>query len=187
MFVVIVDQIEPAAFTSVSIVVSPVENHIVPEIDMAAAGRIVRIFIDLRMVETRIPAVMVGEHVVMERCVFASPYSAIAMLSLRMVRIFQALREDTPLHGEILVSIERCTFVDGPCHGTMVENDIPVSPAPDTVFTICIEHLVSQTETDETDDDIVSLDYRGVVLYADTVTRCCLPGYREIPVLYPEL
>ena len=81
---------------------------------MSPAGRIFRILIYLRMVETGVAAVMVGKHIMMERSVLAAPDASITMFTLRMVGILEALRKDAPLHREVLVPVERRAFVNGP-------------------------------------------------------------------------
>ena len=69
----------------------------------------------------------------------------------------------------------------------MVQDDVTVSAAPDAVFSVGIKDLVAETETDKTDDDIVGLNYCGIVLYAYSVPWSGLSGYGQIPFLYPQL
>ena len=69
----------------------------------------------------------------------------------------------------------------------MVQDDVPVPAAPDAVFTVSVKYLVAEAETDKPDDDIVGLDYRRVVLYADSVSGSSLSGDGQIPLLYPQL
>ena len=69
----------------------------------------------------------------------------------------------------------------------MVNYDIGLSASPDCIFSIIsIGPLITEAETDESDDDIVRFNYRGIILYADSVTRSSLPGDSQIAVSDPQ-
>ncbi|MNL86341.1 hypothetical protein D3C87_2150070 [compost metagenome] len=59
----------------------------------------------------------------------AAPDAAIAMRSLEMHALVQAFGNDAPLHGEVLVVVERCVLIHGPAHGAMIHDDILVANA----------------------------------------------------------
>lgn len=72
------------------------------------------IVINLRMVETRITALVIGQKVMMERGIPAAPDATIAMTSLAMNGIAETFSHYAPLHGEVLVGVERRALIDRP-------------------------------------------------------------------------
>ena len=146
-----------------------------------------RVCIDLGMVEARRPVVMVGKQVVMEGGVLAPPDTSITMGTLLMSGIAQALSQDAPLQGEVLILVERGTFIHRPAHGAMVQDDIIVATAPDGVLLCAVAFRildgVAKAETDETDNDIGGLDVCRIIFQADTVSGSRLTGNGDIPLI----
>ena len=70
----------------------------------------------------------------------------------------------------------------------MVDDNVAAVSAPNGIRTVIKPvPLVSETETEETDDYIVCrLNMHGIVRYADTISGSGLSGYGEITVLYVE-
>ena len=179
-----------AALAAVGAVVAPVVDHVVAEVHIPAAGGILVILIDVRMVDAGVAAVVMGQDVMMERGVLAAPETAITVVPLRMqLAVLHGFRNQAPLEGEVLVSVERGGLVDAPAHGAVVQDHVVQVAAPDAVFAIGLAGLdlrrgprgfVAQAETDETDDDIGSLQVHRIVLEADPVARGRLARDRQV-------
>ena len=137
-------------------------------------------------------AAMVCQQVVMETCPFAAPDGAVAVVTLDVYRLGEALAQDAPLHGEVLVAVEGGTFVRAPAHAAMVDDDVRGVASPHGV--VFRFQFVSHAAADETDDDIggalvfflflfISGDVQGVVFDADAIPRSSLSGDGEVAVL----
>ena len=53
-----------------------------------------------------------ADHVVVERRQFSAPDSSVAVCAFTVAGIVQALAEGAPLHGEVVVVVERCHLID---------------------------------------------------------------------------
>ena len=178
------------AFAAVGAVVAPVVDDVVPQVHIPAPGRILVIFIDVRMVDTGVAAVVVGQDVVVEGGVLAAPEAAIAVISLRVkFAVLHGLGDQAPLEGEILVAIEGSRLVHAPTHGAVVQDHVIQVTAPDAVLAVGLagcdvgfrpRRLVAQAETDEPDDDVGSLQVHRIVLQADAVARSRLARDGEV-------
>ena len=69
-------------------------------------------------------------EVVVETCYLASPDAAIAMSTLGVTRVGEAFGYSTPLHGEVVVVIERSHLVDTPAEGAVVVDDTRLVALP---------------------------------------------------------
>ena len=71
-----------------------------------------------------------SHEVVMKTCQLTAPDAAIAMSTLGVTRVGEALCHGTPLHGEVVVVIERSHLVDTPAEGAVVEDDTRLVALP---------------------------------------------------------
>ena len=69
-------------------------------------------------------------EVVMKTCQLTTPDAAIAMSTLGVTRVGEALSHGTPLHGEVVVVVERSHLVDAPAEGAVVEDDTRLVALP---------------------------------------------------------
>ena len=104
------------AFAAVGAVAAPVIYDIVAVVDDAPVRHAVVVFVDVRMVETRVAAVVMGEHIVVEAGIAAAPDATVAVVSLAVNAAAQTFRENAPLHSEIFVCVERGALVYAPAH-----------------------------------------------------------------------
>ena len=121
--------------------------------------------------QTGCTALVVGDEVVVIGGTAAAPVATVAVSTFRVSGILQALRNDTPLHGEVLTAINRQALIDAPTDRAVVDDDIVVIHRSQAVALVFIYMAIAQAETHITDDDIVAVDGDGIVGHADTVTR----------------
>ena len=70
----------------------------------------------------------------------------------------------------------------------MVDDYVLLAASPYCILAVIgIRALISESESDETDDDIVCLHHGGIILYADAVARSRLSGNGQVAVSDPEL
>lgn len=100
--------------------------------------------------------------VVVEAGELTAPDASVTMCSLRVTRIGETLGNGTPLHGEIVVVVERSHLVDAPAEGTVVENDAGLVALPGSICTIIDVLLLSAAYAEET-DDVVAARLNGVI------------------------
>lgn len=86
---------------------------------------------------------------------FATPDTTITMAAFTMYGVGKTFAENTPLHGKILVVIERRTFVGTPAHRAMVDDDVLMVTSPQSI--IFRLFLVAHAAADKTDDNIIGL------------------------------
>ena len=67
---------------------------------------------------------MVGHQVMVIAGPTPPPIAAIAMGTLGVTGIVQALRSDAPLYGDILRTVDRQALVDAPRNGTVINDDV---------------------------------------------------------------
>ena len=121
------------------------------------------------MVETRIPAVVVSDDVVVERHVPSSPDAAVAMLALAVYGTVQGLGDDAPLYGCIADGIERSVFVRSPAHGTVVDDEILHMACPESI--ILVFRCRAHTETHISDYHLISPYIHPMVPESDAFPR----------------
>ena len=112
-------------------------------------------------------------EVVVEAGELAAPDASVAMCSLGVPRIGETLGNGTPLHGEIVVVVERCHLVDTPAEGTVVEDDARLVALPGSISTIIDVLFLSAAQTDEADDAVVFRTNR-VISQSDARRRSSL-------------
>ena len=105
-------------------------------------------------------------EVVVEAGKLTSPDATVTMCSLRVARIGKTLGNGTPLHGEIVVVVERSHLVDTPAEGTVVEDDASLVALPDSISTIIDVLFLSAAYAEETDDVVVAR-LNGVISEGD--------------------
>ena len=139
------------------------------------------VLVDMRMVDAGVPAVVMGQDVMVEGGVLAAPEAAIAVIPLRVeLAVLHGLGNQAPLHGEILVAVEGSRLVHAPAHGAVVQDDMVQITAPDAVLAVGLAgldlgggpgSLVTEPETQETDDHVIGTlgQIRRIVFEADTV------------------
>ena len=69
-------------------------------------------------------------EVVVKTCQLTTPDAAIAMSTLGVTRVGEALCHGAPLHGEVVVVVERSHLVDAPAEGAVVEDDTRLVALP---------------------------------------------------------
>ena len=110
----------------------------------------------------------------MEGSELATPDAAIGVGTLAVTGIGESLAEHAPLHGEVVIIVERGQLVDTPADGAVVENHAFLMTGPDGIGTVVDILLLTTTETDETDDDIIGIGTDGIITDGDARTRSCL-------------
>ena len=81
-------------------------------------------------IESRTTVHEMTHEVVMEACQLTTPDTAIAMSTLGVTGIGKALCHGAPLHGEVVVVVERSHLVDAPAEGAVVEDDTRLVALP---------------------------------------------------------
>lgn len=122
---------------------------------------------------------MVYEQIVQVRSSYSSPNGAVTVRSFGVKAHTQTFGNDTPLHREVVVGIERGALVGTPRDGAVVDDDIVAEAASESVGTVGFigrERPVSHAETHVADDDIATRYRYGVSCQTDTVARCTLSG-----------
>ena len=103
------------------------------------------------------------------------------MGTLGVAGVGKTLGDVTPLHGEVVVIVERGHLVDTPAEGAVVEHDLVALTTPGGIGSVVdILHLTT-AEADVAHDDIVALaEVNRVVTEGDTRLWRCLSGNRRI-------
>ena len=164
--VVVVDDIHFHALSAIAAIATKIIDDIVAH---------VHALVELRG-ETRAQAWcarrMVYEQVVMERGTTTAPVAAIAMRTLRVSTFHQTLSYQAPLHSGILIAQHRQTFVDGPAHRAMVDDDVLLvqcTKAIPSVGTIQQHIHIAQSEAHVTHNHVTALDSARIVGHADAI------------------
>ena len=105
-------------------------------------------------------------EVVVEAGELTAPDASVTMCSLRVTRIGETLGNGTPLHGEIVVVVERSHLVDAPAEGTVVEDDAGLVALPGCIRTVIDVLFLSAAYAEET-DDVVAARLNGVISEGD--------------------
>ena len=98
-----------------------------------------------------------------ERGQLAAPYSAVAVGTLVVAGIVQAFADGTPLHGEVVVVVERRHLVNRPREGAVVNDDARLLALPDGVGSVVHVLLLASAAAYEAYDDVVAYAVNGVV------------------------
>ena len=121
-------------------------------------------------VEARRAVVHVADEVVVERGQLAAPDAAIAVGTLAVAGVVQAFADGTPLHGEIIVVVERGHLVDRPREGAVVEHDAGVASRPGGIGAVVDVALLATAAADEANHDVIAAIEQRVVAQGDA--RC---------------
>ena len=171
--VVVVHDVHVHGLAAVAAVATVVVEHVVAHVHaLVELGGVAR-------TQTRHTALVVGHQVVVERGTAATPVAAIAMAAFRVTCILQALGHEAPLHGGVLVAIDGEALVDAPTHRAVVDDDVRLVEASESVPSVSTIHLhvlVAQTEAHVAHNHIVGLDLHGIVGHADAVAWSGLAG-----------
>ena len=155
-----------------------VVDHAVAEVDVLGLQGVLPVVLAVELVagvaapvvacavEAGRAVVHVANHVVVERGELAAPNAAIAVGTLAVACIVQAFADGTPLHGEVVVVVERGHFVDAPRERAVVEHHEGLLSLPQGIGTLVDILLLAATETDEA-DDVVGTRAHGVVAQGD--------------------
>ena len=95
------------------------------------------------------------------------------MSTLGVTRVGEALCHGTPLHGEVVVVIERSHLVDTPAEGAVVEDDAGLVALPWSISSVVDVLLLSTANADET-DDVVATRLNRIIAQGDAWRRGCL-------------
>ena len=124
-------------------------------------------------------------EVVVEAGKLTAPDASVTMCSLRVARIGETLGNGTPLHGEIVVVVERSYLIDAPAEGTMVEDDAGLVALPGSIRTVIDVLFLSAAYAEETDDVVVAR-LNGVISEGDARRWGCLSEDGDV-VTYLEI
>ena len=169
--IIVVYDVHIHALSPVASVACPVVEHVVAQ---------VKALVGLRAwarPKARNPTGVMCQQVVMIGASASTPVASIAVGTLAVSGIHEALRADGPLHGDVLTSINRYTLVYAPAHGAMVYDDVVLIHAAESVALMIGHILVTQSEAHVAYDSIVATYLKRVVGYAYTVAWCRLPEY----------
>ena len=128
---------------------------------------------------------MMGHEVVVVGGSLAAPVAAIAVSTLGMGRVAKTLADDAPLHGHVLVAIDRAALVHRPADGTVVDDDVSSVVAAQPVR-LALRGL-SGTKAHVADDDVWGGNHKIPVGHADAVARCRLSRDGDIAVAQFQL
>ncbi len=98
-----------------------------------------------------------ANQVVVQRGKLTAPDSTVAVSALPVSGVIKALADGTPLHGEVVIVIERGHFVDAPRERTVVEDNTGGVTACSCVTTIVYVFLLSTTESHKAYNNVVAL------------------------------
>ncbi len=115
-----------------------------------------------------------GNQIVVEAGKLSAPNATIAMGTLVVSRIVEALAKSTPLHGEAIVIVERSHLVDTPTERTMVENLIAVFTCPNGIGSVVHVFHLTASAADVANDDVVAVRTHRVVAKRDARFWCRL-------------
>ena len=115
----------------------------------------------------------------MEGSQFATPYTTISVSTLGVTRVCQRLSECTPLHGEVIVVVERCYLVDTPAERTVVEHYTCNVSLPSSVSTVVDIDFLTSTQRDKTHNSVCLWTYSEVT-QCDTRIRSCLTSNSSV-------
>ncbi len=115
------------------------------------------------------------DEVVVEGGQLAAPDAAIAVGSLAMACVAKALANGAPLHGEVVVVIERGHLVDAPRERAVVEHHTCIVTRRAGIGAIIDILLLSTANTDEAHHNVIAVRIDGIVAQSDAGRRCRLP------------
>ncbi|CDA56151.1 unknown [Prevotella sp. CAG:604] len=107
-------------------------------------------------IETRATVHEMSYEVVVETCQLTTPDAAIAVCSFGVTWIGEAFGYSTPLHGEVVVVIERSHLVDTPAEGAVVVDDAGLVALPCGISSVVDVLLLSTANAKEADDVVVA-------------------------------
>ncbi len=120
-----------------------------------------------------------GYQVVMIRSSAATPITAIAVSSLLVSGIVEALTHDAPLDSEVTITVDGQTFINGPADAAVVDDDVVTAAATKPVAFMMGNLTISQSET-HIAYDIIGTDHDRIISQTDTVTRGSLSCYGRV-------
>ena len=109
-FIIIVYNIYILIFGSVTALSCPVIEYIIPDIDI-----LIKLCAGARA-QTRNTAFAMCYQVMVIGSFVSTPVSSVAMCTLAMNRYTKCLSRDAPLHGRVLHTVHRETFIHTPAH-----------------------------------------------------------------------
>ena len=107
----------------------------------------------------------------MEGGELSAPDTAISVGTLFMSGIVQAFAHRTPLHGEVIVVIERGHLINRPRERTVVEHHARIVACRRGISTVVDILLLSTANADEAHDNIVASGVDGKVAQGDARSR----------------
>ena len=99
----------------------------------------------------------------MERGQFTPPDSTIAMGALAMASLIETLCHGAPLHGKVIVVVERSHLVDRPRERAMVVDLSRVVTCPNGISAVIDVLFLSTSDPYEPDNDIVGIGCNGEI------------------------
>ena len=104
-----------------------------------------------------------------------------------MAGVDKALCHKAPLHCSVLVAEHGEAFVDGPADRAVVDDEVLVVEASETVPAVGIalgDILIAEPEAHIAYDDVVGLNGHGIVGNADAVAGSRLSGDGDVAYTY---
>ena len=113
----------------------------------------------------------VADEVVVERGQLAAPDAAVAVSPLIVASVVEAFADGTPLHGEVVVVVERCHLVDAPRERAVVDHYAGKVAGCRSIGTIVDVLLLTSADAYETHDDIITVWIDGIIAQRNTRSR----------------
>ena len=133
--------------------------------------------------EARGAAVVVYEQIVQVGGSYAAPDGTVAVRPFGVQTHAQTLGDDAPLHREVVVGIERGTFVGTPGDGAVVDDDVVAETSAEGIGSVGLlgrERPVAHAETHISDDDIAARYRYRIAGHTDSVARRALSGDGQV-------
>ena len=111
-----------------------------------------------------------GYQVVVIRSSAATLITAIAVSTLLMSSIVEALAHDAPLDSEVTIAVDGQTFINGPANAAVVDDDVVTAATAQPVAFMMGNLTITQSEA-HIAYDIIGTDHDRIVSQTDTVTR----------------
>jgi len=121
----------------------------------------------------------------MKRRALAAPNAAVAVVAFGMIGMIQTFTDETPLHGGVLIVIERGDFIYSPAHRAVIDYDILAANARDGIFLQLV--YIAETNAKIANDNIIGGDDQWIIFETNAIAGRGLAGDGEIAVADAKL
>src|SRR5690554_635091 len=156
--IIVVYHIVTATLSGITVVGAPIEQHIVAKVHQLFIGQVGI----AAATKTWYTTVVMHQKIVVKTRLFTAPNAHVTMPTLVVHRITKTLGKQTPLHGKIVVVVERRSLIGGPAHGTMIQDNILPAPPPDGI--VLRRLFVAHSKAQKTNNKIAGIYLHRVVL-----------------------